>query len=155
MSWSKLSFGKHDGKTLPQILFLDPDWFFWAMEEGVFDTRPALAKEAQLIDKRARSVKIPSNTNGDLTVQYFIHPPTGKFDSFEVVSKSQPLHDGSSPAFRLDHIDMSVPRKIAKYDKTGCKTLLKGIKVHVFCNGKFKFTKDACEKFFSDPANFI
>jgi len=36
MAWSILPFGKHKGKTLPQIVFTDPDWFFWAMEENVF-----------------------------------------------------------------------------------------------------------------------
>jgi len=30
MAWSTLPFGKHKGKTLPQIVFADPDWFFWA-----------------------------------------------------------------------------------------------------------------------------
>jgi hypothetical protein len=29
--WSKLYFGKHVGKSLPQILFYDPDYFFWGI----------------------------------------------------------------------------------------------------------------------------
>jgi hypothetical protein len=36
MAWSTLNFGKHAGKTLPQIVFADPDWFFWAIETNVF-----------------------------------------------------------------------------------------------------------------------
>jgi len=37
MRWSTLKSGKYEGKTLPQVLFKDPDYFFWAIEEGVFD----------------------------------------------------------------------------------------------------------------------
>lgn len=44
---SKLSFGKHSEKTLPQVLFRDPDWFFWAWEEGVFENRPEVYAEAE------------------------------------------------------------------------------------------------------------
>jgi hypothetical protein len=30
--WAKIGYGKHTGKTLPQIILSDPDWFFWALE---------------------------------------------------------------------------------------------------------------------------
>ena len=33
MIWTTLNFSRHVGKTLPQILFSDPDWFFWAMDK--------------------------------------------------------------------------------------------------------------------------
>jgi hypothetical protein len=28
MAWIKMTFGKHEGYTLPEILFRDPDWYF-------------------------------------------------------------------------------------------------------------------------------
>ena len=43
----KVDFGKHKGKTLPQILCSDPDWFFWAMENNVFRNKGALQSEAK------------------------------------------------------------------------------------------------------------
>ena len=46
MAWTELNFGKHAGKSLPQILFADPDWFFWAVDNNVFANRPALSQEA-------------------------------------------------------------------------------------------------------------
>jgi hypothetical protein len=57
--WSKLTFGKHDGKTLPQVILTDPDWFFWAIEKRVFDNWPALRVEANDILQKARRIKIP------------------------------------------------------------------------------------------------
>lgn len=38
MSWTALEFGRHTGRSLPQVMFADPDWFFWAVEAGVSGT---------------------------------------------------------------------------------------------------------------------
>jgi hypothetical protein len=34
--WIDLWFEKHKGKTLPQVMFTDPGWFFWARDEEIF-----------------------------------------------------------------------------------------------------------------------
>jgi len=31
MIWTTVPFGKHQVKTLPQIVIDDPDWFFWIL----------------------------------------------------------------------------------------------------------------------------
>jgi hypothetical protein len=31
--WTIVDFSKHKGKSLPQIILHDPDWFFWAMKK--------------------------------------------------------------------------------------------------------------------------
>lgn len=152
MAWSILSFGKHKGKTLPQIVFSDPDWFFWAIENNVF--KGPLRREAERIDARARAIRIPKNTAGDLEAEYFVHPPTGKFGDMEVVPASRPLHQGSSRAFRKDVIDLSVPRKIARYDKLGCRTLVSSAKHVLFGSTSARMTKERCEAFFDNAENF-
>jgi hypothetical protein len=48
MSWTVVKFGKHAGKTIPQILFTDPDWFFWFMKQGTFRSR-YLQEEADVL----------------------------------------------------------------------------------------------------------
>src|SRR5947209_7906271 len=116
MAWTDLNFGKHAGKSLPQVLFADPDWFFWAVDNGVFAKRPALAREAAILNTRARNIKIPRPDAGIMIVEYVVHPPTGKFSHFSLVPREREPHDGSSPTFRSHVIDMSVPRKIAQYD---------------------------------------
>ena len=88
MAWSILPFGKHKGKTLPQIVFTDPDWFFWAMEENVF--KGPLKREAERIDARARAIRIPNNSAGNLEAEYLVHPPTGKFGNMEIVPGGWP-----------------------------------------------------------------
>jgi hypothetical protein len=31
MRWSVVPFGKYKGKTFPEIIVRDPDWFFWVL----------------------------------------------------------------------------------------------------------------------------
>jgi len=154
MPWSIVSFGKHRGKTLPQIIFSDPDWFFWAIEKGVFKNKGSLATEAQEVHKKATKIKIPNNDNDELVVEYIVHQPTGKFSHFDVIPSSRPHHEGSSATFGRNVIDISVPRQIADYDKLGCKQLLSSLKYYVFGNKSVRMTKKKCEDFFDTSNNF-
>lgn len=154
MSWNTLNFGKYKGRSLPQILFSDPDWFFWAVENNVFENRPTFRSEAKELYKKARKIKVPQKGPERLVVEYWIHRPSEKFSHFEIVPESRPTHEGASPTFRSASIDMSVPRNIAKYDKTGCKSLLDSIKLYLFDSKSARMTRERCEKFFEDSSNF-
>jgi hypothetical protein len=153
MAWTTLKFGKHEGKTLPQIAFSDPDWFFWAVENAVF--KGPLKSEANAIYAKARSIRIPNNGSGNLEVEYLIHQPTGKFAGMDIVPASQPLHQGSSPAFRKKVIDLSTTRSIAPYDKLGCKNLVSAAKHALFGNRSARLSQQKCETFFDTPSNFV
>ncbi|MFQ6076685.1 MAG: hypothetical protein ACE5Z5_11215 [Candidatus Bathyarchaeia archaeon] len=155
MAWTPLWFGKHRGKTLPQVLFSDPDWFFWAVENNVFEDKGVLAKEAEEIDFKARHIRIPNEEGEDLVAEYLIHPSTGKFGDMNVVLRSQPLHEGASPAHRKDVIDLSFPRQIAPYDKLGCKNLLSSVKYYLFGCSSYRMTRTRCEAFFDDDTKFV
>ena len=154
MPWSMVYFGKHKGKTLPQIIFSDPDWFFWAIEEEVFENRGSLAAEAQEVYDKATHIKIPNNENDELVVEYFIHKPSGKFSGFQVIPSSTPNLGGSSSSFKDKVIDMSFPGKLASYDKRGNEYLLYSLKDCVFGNKSLHMTKKKCEDFFDSSNNF-
>ena len=55
--WSLLKAGKYAGRSLPQILFMDPDYFFWAVEKKVFPG--SLAAQAAELARKTRHIKIP------------------------------------------------------------------------------------------------
>jgi len=155
MTWSVVNFGKHKGKTLPQIIFADPDYFFWAIEEKVFANKGSLAQEAREINHKARNIKIPQKKGKEkLIVEYIIHPPTGKFGAIELVPFSRPPHEGSSPTFRSDNLDLSTPRAISSYDKSGCRRMIRTMKYYLFGNENIHMTKNKCEEFFDDNNNF-
>lgn len=154
MNWTSLNFGKHEGKTLPQVLWSDPDWFFWAVESNVFDKRPSLKSEASDLSSKARRIKIPDGIEDDPEVEYLVHIPSEKFGTFYIVNADKPVHQGSSPAYRQIVIDLTIPRSIANYDKTGYKLFLQSLKFYIFGSSSARITKKRAEDFYSEPANF-
>lgn len=151
MSWSEVNFGKWrgKGKTLPQVLVADPDWFFWALDESAF--KGALAAEAEKLARRARSIKLPSALAGTHCIQHWISHD-GKYARFDLIDKGQGPHAGSSTEVRRPILNMEFPRGIKTYDKLGCGQLMASFKYHWF-SGK-AFTRKKVEAFFDDVSNF-
>jgi hypothetical protein len=155
MPWTPLWFGKHKGRTIPQILFKDPDWFFWAVEKNIFRDKGTLKKEAAKVKKRACAIKIPGSNKRDLVAEYGIHPSSKNFGDFEIVPRSRPPHVGSTKTFRRDVIDMSIPRKLDAYDKLGYRLFIKSMKFYLFKDDSTRMTRQRSEDFFDDNDKFV
>ena len=151
--WSEVNIGKwkNKGKSLPQILVTDPDWFFWAVENNVFKSNLQLKKEAQTLNLRARSIMVPSSYAPKDSLSYKIMHD-GKFAGIEIIPSTKPRHVGSSTEIRTKNLDLSKPRSIQKYDKLGCKLMLKSFKYY-WLEDK-PFNKKRVEDFFSNSDNF-
>lgn len=152
MIWTDLSFGKYVGKSLPQLVLVDPDWFFWAMDNDVF--KGSLKVQAAELSKRATRIKIPDTETPGSAVEYIIHPGVGKLGDVRVVPKGRPAHEGASPTRRKPYFDLSMARQISPYDKTGGKLIVRAVKKHVFGSEAAKITRERAEKFFSDAKYF-
>lgn len=148
--WSEVSIGKwrDKGKTLPQIVVSDPDWFFWACEEDIF--KGALKSQAERLARRAKAIKLPPTQSGKC-IQYML-THDGKFAGFHVIPIDQPAHEGSSTEVRRPTLNLSAPRAFKSYDKTGARLMLDTFKYYWF--DKKSFTKARVEAFFDDPKNF-
>lgn len=153
-SWAEVPFGKYQGKTLPQILFLDGDYFFWAYEDALFQDRGNLEKQADEIYNKSRAIRVPQSSEGQIVVEYFIHPISNDFSHFKLVPASRPDHQGASPTIRRPVVDMGLVREIKTYDKSGYRRLVQDIKAMIFGSLNIKLTKSRCEEFFSDDTNF-
>ena len=148
--WTELWFGKYKGKTLPQIVLVDPDYFFWAIERNLF--KGPLKREAREIARKATRIKVRSKKPSE--VENAIHPSVGKLAAGNVVPANEPLHEGASPTQRSDYFDLSFPRQLASYDKTGGQIIVTAIKYHVFGSSKVRLMRGRCEAFFDDDSNF-
>jgi hypothetical protein len=148
MAWTALRFGRHRGKTLPQVVFGDPDWFFWAYEERVLEA-PHLANEARLIHRRATSIRVPM-VGGQRGVAVFYMDVRGRLAGFEIVAATATLDDG---ARRVDRIDLSLPRRCKEYDKAGGRIVVDEVRERLFGGGRL--TRRRCEEFFDNAANFV
>jgi hypothetical protein len=51
-------------------------------------------------------------------------------------------------------IDLSVPRQIVAYDRSGYKNMLISIKIPLFGDRHIRLTKRRCEEVFADDNNF-
>jgi hypothetical protein len=154
MPWTPLWFGRHSGKTLPQVLFTDPDYFFWACEDGVFEDKRSLRREAAILQTKATSIRIPQQSDEPLQVEYNFYYSDHTSVGFHIVPSSQPLHEGSTPTERADHIDMSIPRRQKGYDKLGYRIFLRSLRFYLFGSESARMSRRRCEEFFDDDTNF-
>ncbi len=163
MEWTTLNFGKHKGRTLPQVIFADADWFFWAYEKKAFGNVPAT--EFKTLFERARRIKAPKN----YFVKHFIHDDNTSY-GFSFINSEEAKLDYSeyigsgyhSKDYKnldntyftiLEYIDLSFPRRHRPYDKRGYKEFINDLKDSTL---KIKrITKQKAESFFSDENNFL
>ncbi len=150
MRWTTLNFGRHAGRSLPEIIVSDADWFFWAFKVGVFKGR--LAAEAEDLVQKARTIKIPKRDPKRWQVEYR-YEDKGTFLGFEFVKANMPWHCGHRST-RLPYLDLSCIRRGKAYDKRGCRNLLRDFRRHYFGDNT-RLTKGRCEEFFSNRKNFV
>ena len=152
--WSIIKFGKYESKSLPEVILHDPDWFFWAVEEHVFNKYPGLLPEARDLSYKACHIKIPKQNPHDWRIRY-IAMPDGKFADFQIIEAATPLSHDSPTMWRHGHLDLAVPRSLERFDKLGCKLLLKRFKHYFLGSTEARLTKQWCESFFASSNNFL
>ena len=152
MKWTVIGFGKHSGKSLPQIIFNDADWFFHAYENGYF--KGLLAQEAHALYCRARSIRVPSRNGQKMLIEYVIHRDfhsrEEKFGTMRLIADGPGLECLNVSS----KIDFYVPRSYSPYDKTGYKNFVSTLKAILFGNPSRRMNRRACENFFNDGDNF-
>jgi len=145
MRWTVVPFGKYKGKTLPEIIVRDLDWFLWALPK--FYGR--LAYEAQQLARKTRAIKISKSYKGKLEVEYR-YEMDRRFCGFSFVEADSEYTRWST---RLPYLDLSWPLR-RKYDKRVGRIMIREFRIHYFDKHK-RLTKDRCEEFFSNDRNFI
>jgi hypothetical protein len=149
MKWTTLQFGKYAGLSSPRIILADADWFFWALNEGVFWGKPG--EEAVDLAAKAKAIKIPKPDSENWQVEYCFEN-NGRFVEFGFVKADAPFHGGR--VHRLPYLDLSFIGRSRAYDKRGCRYLLRDFRRLYFGEG-VRLTKGRCEEFFSNRRNFL
>jgi hypothetical protein len=152
MSWSVVPFGRYKGKTLPEIIVRDLDWFFWVLPKlyGRLET------EARDLGRKVSAIKIPKELGKKLEVEYRYEFDSGselgrRFCGFTFVKgEARP----SQWTTRLPYLDLASPLREKKYDKRVGRILIRDFRLNYFGKRK-RLTKQRCEKFFSNERNFI
>lgn len=155
-SWTVINFGKYSKyrckKTLPQLLFHNPDYFFWGHEEKAFVKHGFSQTEVEELYAKATNIKVPQIYEDRTLAEYHFQDSDHSFVEMHLVSKAELTWPNS---YRLDVIDMSVPWKHSNYDKSGYNNLLSSLRHNLFGSTSCKMTKKRCEEFFSNDDNFV
>jgi hypothetical protein len=146
-----LHFGKHQAKSLVEIVFSDPAWYLWAIDRGVFHDRggPRLQIEAEAIWLRARNIRKPPEYPDHAQVAYYYQGWNHKFGDLRVVANGR----YEDQADLKDVLDLGYVCESGCRDGVGNKLLIKAIK-RVLFGENTKVTSKRLEAFFADPANF-
>jgi len=153
--WAVVTFGKHYGRTLPEIVFHDPGYFFWAIREDVFRGRAGLEREAKLIDQRARRIRVPSDGAGTPKINYVFSRFDGRFSHLKLVSPDNLSDDCDSRSLRRDVIDLGLLFDARHDFKVDGELLIASLKSIVFGDAGYRMTRKRCEAFFSNIENFV
>jgi hypothetical protein len=146
MRWTSIPFGKHQGKTLPQIVIDDPDWFFWILPR----LYGQLKSEADDVARKASKIKIPRRNPRKWCVEFrFEHGD--RFCGFGIVRADSFTNPKWS--IRLPYLDLRLPRSYKAYDKKGYKNLIRDFR-RLYFDGR-NLTKKRCEAFFGKDDNFL
>ena len=146
MTWSVVPFGRYRGKTLPEIIVRDLDWFFWMLPK----LYGRLGTEARDLARKARAIKVPKGHRRKFEVEYWFDVDN-RFCGFAFV-QAETWH--SRWTIRLPHLDLAWPLRGRKYNKRAGRILIRDFRIHYF--GKHKrLTKQRCEEFFSNDKNFL
>jgi hypothetical protein len=154
MPWTPLTFGKHSGKSLPQILLHDPDWFFYLWDKGAFEAPSRFSREAAIIHAKATSIR-PTPAGAETPEVEYNFAPDGGCVGFDLVPASRGRHQGSTRTERGLCIDLSVPHRHRNYDKIGGRLFLRSLKACLFGSSQVRMTRERCEGFFDDADNFF
>jgi hypothetical protein len=146
MRWTTIPFGKHQGKTLPQIVIDDADWFFWILPR----LYGQLKSEADDVARKASKIKIPRRNPRKWCVEFrFEHGD--RFCGFDIVRADSFMNPKWS--IRLPYLDLRLPRSYKAYDKKGYKKLIRDFR-RLYFDGR-NLTKKRCEAFFDNDDNFL
>jgi len=143
--WTPLRFGKHIGKTLPQVICSDPSWFIWAIRKNIF--RDELAREAALLHRRLQGIINPKRRPERWVVEHR-YDFERKFTGFDIVKRTENpylKYNSQSDFFNIDSIGIR--------HRGEWKNFVRDFR-HCFFGGE-NMTKERCEVFFSDESHFI
>jgi hypothetical protein len=152
MHWTVMNFCRYRGLTLPEVVFRDPDWFFWAYETGVF--RGPLAGEAAVIAERARKIRIPQRDDEPLVAEYAVSRRGRGFVGLTLVPASRGPYEGGTQTCRKRVIDLGFAWSLSDYDKCGGRLIVRQVKCYLFGNESYRMTRARAAAFFENDRNF-
>jgi hypothetical protein len=148
-TWLKLRFGRHKGKTLPQVICSDPSWFLWAIYKDVFEQPHGYRhlQEASMLYRRIQGIVIPRRRPENWVVEHRFDCDD-RYEGFYIVRKTE--HPHSKYNSRSPYLDLTLVNARRKRE---WRNFIRDFREHFF--GGRSLTKKRCERFFRNKSNFV
>jgi hypothetical protein len=91
-----LPFGKHAGRTFPEVVIKDPDWFFASREQGHFKGKEAIEAEADEVHWKACAIRIPQAPGRRLVAEYTWFPGSTRLALVQLTPPTPPRTERSA-----------------------------------------------------------
>ena len=89
-AWIARVSAQHRAMTLPQIALRFPGYFFWAVDEGVFEAREHLCAHAKMVARTATRIPIPKEYNAEYLIEFvglrIVHIPATSHWEYPFIS---------------------------------------------------------------------
>ena len=157
--WLWMPFGKHQGKTLPQVVPEDPGYIEWLYAERILlngmymgEYPLKLAHQLEVIHNRMTHIRPPPDCEFAVVVDR-----QGVFESFIVVKRGRfpkkPLRKGSKIIQRLHLLDIGIPSQFGDTEK-GFEQMALCLKEFFFGDRHAKVTVSNCKAIIEDNRRF-
>jgi len=148
--WLPLKFGKHAGKTLPELMFIDPGYFYWALSEQVFPAK--YVEQATIVNCRMKHM-LPPRPKPDKWEFLIDLDAKKEFRDFEIVKLGSGDHGSERGRFRFrtQHLDLSI---VAGRPRAVCQKMISRIKAEFFSEAGASLSRPDFEKFILRDRNF-
>lgn len=154
--YDAMPFGKYKGRVLPDLILHEPNYYFWASDEGVleevFDTW-----ELDRLSQRLTSIKIPPGQDPTVARVADYHYRThGPLREVIIRSASEPKSGHTQIVKTLKHLDIAFSRRRRKtrYHKNAYAPVIAAIYEEYFPGATEQISEAEAIKFFATRANF-
>jgi hypothetical protein len=150
-AWTPLPPGPFEGRTLPEVVFLAPDFLLAGLEAGAF--KGTWEDEAKEVCRRAARIRPYAGSRRVVTVLYHLnaHAPT-QFSGISVLSVGDARLEEyrKVAAAESPFLDLTLPRRLAPADPDASRGLVQRVLFTYFGRPNAKLTRRQAEDFFSD-----
>jgi len=148
--WAQIDRGQYESLTIPELVFRDPGYFYWALSVSLF--KGQLLLEAKVVECRLRHIKVPSSAPANSV--FVIQLRDGIFRDFTIRAKSLVKVKSRSELRIASHLDLSIV-SLPNFNTDRARgKMLERVKQHFFEKEAHKLGRKDFQEFVGNPDNF-
>lgn len=146
--WTIIDEGKYEGLTIPELVFGDLGYFYWAISVGLFEGQ--LKLEADSVESRLKHIKLPLTVSPNSI--FVIQLRNGMFYDFSIQEKGS-VKGNKSDLKIASHLDVSLVSCPGFHTERPRKKMLERVKQYLFTKEPHELGRKDYQVFLGNPDN--